>query len=138
MKKTGLQIESDVFALISNSSLKSFISGQIYKSDTRPINARTEDAVISFLAGIDGQLQVGVLNLNVFVPDIDNGGGDGFLVKNVARCQEIEEKINSIIQSMSISNEYYFELDKMIQTFSDESTNQHLVNSRIRFKRTTF
>lgn len=138
MKKTASQIESDVFGLLNSSSLKTTISGKIYKEGVRPIDAKTEDAVITFISGMDGQIQTGVLNVNVYIPGIDNGTNKGVLVKDVSRCTNIESVLNSIAHSLSISSEYKFQLDRIVQTFKVDEIEQYFVNCRLKFKRSTF
>jgi len=138
MKKTASQIESDVFALLNASPLRTFISGKIYKEGVRPINAKTEDAVITFISGIDGQIQAGFLNVNVYVPNIDNGSNQGVLVKDISRCAAIESVLSSLAQSLTISGEYKFQLDRIIQAFKVDEIDQYFVNCRLKFKRSTF
>ena len=131
MRKTASEIESDMYALINSSALKATITGQIYRDGYRPLNAKTEDAVISFLTGLDAQTQTGVLNLNIYVSDIDNG--TGVLVKNGARCRTLEMLANQIILGFT-PGAYRYELGGIIQTFAAEGTNQHFVNARIKFQ----
>ncbi len=134
MRKTGGSVEEDVYTLIKNSSLKTSISGSLYREGMRPINSIAEDAIVSFLSGLDGQIQTGVLNLNIYVPDIVS---DKQKVKNISRCSELEVLANTFIQSLSLSGDYQFELDKMIQTFKSQDIEQHFVNCRIKFNLST-
>lgn len=138
MRKTASQIESDVFDLLNASPLKTSISGKIYKEGVRPINAKTEDAVVIFDTGMDEQIQAGVVIINVYVPNIDNGANKGVLVKDITRCSEIELILNSFARSLSISNEYKFKLDKTIKAFEADEIGQYFVNCRLKFKRSTF
>ena len=135
MRKTGAEIEADIYAIIKASSIKTTIAGTIYKDGMRPMDAKTEDAVVSFLTGTDGEIQKGVVNLNIYVPDIDNGGGQ--LVKNTARCKTLEVLVNGIIQALKPA-EYRLQLDSIIQTFPTEGLKQHFVNTRIKFELATF
>jgi hypothetical protein len=134
MNKTGLEIEKDVFAIINASELKATIGGTIYKDGLRPVNAKTEDAVIKFVTGLNGQSQVGVVVVNVFVPNIEIG--DATLVKNITRCRTIEALMSSIVLGAD-SSEYDFSLGSMIQTFQVDGIEQHFVNAKIRFKRSS-
>lgn len=135
MRKTGSQIEHDLYLAIKESEIAQAINGKVYKSETRPIDSKSEDAVISFLTGLDGQVQAGVLNLNIYVPDINNGTGT--LVKNTTRCREIEIVANTFIQAMT-PGEYRFKIDNIVQTFNAEGTGQHFVNARVKFQLVTF
>ena len=135
MRKTASEIEDDVFALINASALKTAITGTIYREGMRPLNAKTEDAVISFLTGLDGQIQTGVVTLNIYTPDIDNGTGT--MVKNVARCRVLEILVNSIIQG-SVPGMYRFKLGAIVQTYQADQINQHFINAKIKFQLATF
>lgn len=136
MRKTGQQIEDDVFDLVQDSELSSFVKGKIYKEGTRPVDSENEDAIVSFKTGLDAQFQQGELTLNIYVPDIDNGGK--ILVKDIARCREIESKADSIVRTFT-SSEYLFSLGGIPQTFQFQSENtkvkQHFVNIKLRFSR---
>lgn len=136
MKKTGAGIEDDVITAIEDSELVKAISGLIYKEGSRPLNSPDEDAVVSFLAGIDGQYQDGIVIVNVFVPDLDNG--TGVKVKNTARCGELEQIAQNTVSSISPTSEYLFSLDAMIRTYKADDADQHFVNVRLRFKRKSF
>lgn len=134
--KTGSEIESDVYAIISQSAIKAAITGKVYKSGMRPLKSIKEDAIVTFMTGLDDQIQTGALNLNIYVPDIDNGGGQ--LVKNGARCQALEVMANQIIQGLKPTTSYRFQLGAIIQTFKAEGTAQHFVNCKIKFQLVTF
>lgn len=135
-RKTGSEIEGDVYNLVQQSELKSFIKGTIYKDGLRPVDSDKEDAIVSFKTGLDYQFQVGELTINIYVPDIDNGGK--VLVKNTSRCRAIEVKANEIVRSFT-NAEYLFSLGGIIQTFrlqsEDTQVKQHFVNIKLRFKR---
>lgn len=135
MKKTGSTFEKEVFQLIRESPLKTALSGGIYRDGMRPFNSCQEDAIISFLTGIDGQFQRGIVNINIFIPDIEFGGQSK--VKNIARCNQIEELCQGIVTSLK-KDGYRFSLDSLIQTFKAEETDQHFVNVKLRFDYVTF
>lgn len=134
--KTSGQIEQDIFNILKNSALKGIVKGSIYKKGTRPFNATTEDLVINFLTGKDYQIQTGIVNLNVYVQDINNGNS-GMLIKNVVRCNQIEQALMEFTESIRLSNEYFFERDETIHTLESEN-NERLVNCRLKYRRTTF
>jgi len=135
MRKTGSQIEFDVFSILRGSLLATTIKGSIFREGMRPNGAKTEDAIVSFMTGLDDQIQTGVVNVNIYVPDIANGST--VLIKNGSRCQELEILSNTIIQSI-IPGEYRFKLGATIQTYKAEGIDQHFVNCKIKFELTTF
>jgi len=130
MKKTSGQIEEYVYVLINGSSLKTDIRGNIYRPGLRPDNADTEDLVIQRPIGTANQVQIGIVNINVYVPNITSNGAN---VKDVDRCVEIEVLMNSFFESLSDIN-YDFSLDEMISTEKAEGIDQYFVNARLKFK----
>lgn len=139
MRKTADEMEQDVFTLVTASQIASEIGGGVYINGLRPHNSEAEDAVINFLAGIDGQKQSGVININVYVPDIDNG--NLILVKNTARCKQIGKLLLYFKESLMKSridtsrDGYWFvQSGDMIRTFEEKDINQHYVNLRLEFE----
>lgn len=135
MRKTGAEIENDVYNAIAASSIKTLISGSIYKAGLRPINSVKEDAIVSFMTGLDGQIQKGVVNVNIYVPNLNSN--TGIAVKNTARCTVIEKALAAFVVSNHVGIEYLFELGAMIQTFEAPEIKQHFINCKIKFSRIT-
>ena len=135
MIKTEQQIERDFFSLIQNSPLGNAIKGGIYRDEMRPANATTEDLVIKFLSGIDEQVQTGVVIINLYVPDI-TCSKDGRKIKNIIRIAELEELILSFVNN-SANTEYYMQTDETPISIFNEDINQHLIYTKIKFKRVT-
>lgn len=137
-KKTGSEVETDVYRLIYNTSIRTSITGDIYKAGTRPLNSDKEDVVIGFVAGLDGQVQDGVVNINFYAPDIIPEGQTDSVVKmkDTARCRELEVIALDAIASLP-TDEYDFSLAQMIATFKGENADQHYVNVKLEFRRIT-
>lgn len=134
MRKTGNDIEADIFALVSASALASAIDGSVYRKGTRPLNSKKEDILVAFVGGIDGQKQEGIVNVNAYVNNIDNNSGAK--VKDIGRCKELEHALQSFIEEAVIEN-YDMWPDKQIDTYEVQNTEQHCVNLRIAYKRST-
>lgn len=135
MSKTGGEIEADLFAFFQESDLKTGIGGEIFKKDQRPLDSQAEDAVVAFLAGRNEQIQAGVVNLNIYTPDIDSGHGRQVI--NSKRTRELELLINGIIEAANL-NDYRLKLENTVQTYQVEGIEQHFINARITFKLITF
>lgn len=60
----------------------------------RPANATTEDLIVKFLAGLDEQVQTGVVIFNLYVPDIPHA--DGRMVPDKNRIGKLEEPASRI------------------------------------------
>lgn len=69
MEKTSEDIEADVYRILKESALKKAIGGQVLRDGRRKKGATTEDAVVKFLSGIDGQEQSGVVLIHIYVPN---------------------------------------------------------------------
>ena len=136
MEKTAKQIEKDVFRIVRNSELKNVIGGTFYRAGMRPKNASTEDVVVKFLSGIDGQEQSGVVLIHVYVPNIQVSK-DGELVENITRIDELEELLNTLIADFE-NDEYLFEKDGTPHSFPAEGIEQHFINVRLHYRRKTF
>jgi len=136
MKKTAGEIETDVYGIVANSLLKTAIKGKVYREGTRPLSSKEEDVVITFLTGDHDEIQSGFVNINVYVPNVDNGSK--VLIKNVARCIQVERILRDMLQSISIHKEYRFFSDSTIKSFKAEEIEQYFVSCKLKFKRTTF
>lgn len=134
MIKTEIQIERDFYSFIKGSELGKAIRGNIYRSEMRPDNAVTEDLIIKFLAGLDGQVQTGVVILNLYVPDIPYNGSGGRKVADKSRIGELQEKILQFIREAG-GSEYWLQSDGSPTTMTNEDINQHFIYARIKFKR---
>ena len=137
MSLTAGQIESKVYELLKNSTLKNIIGGDVYLEGTRPNDSKSEDIVISFLTGRDGDIQTGIVVVNAYIPDIDNGVNKGVKTKHTLRCRELEMALKSFADSISIFEDFKFKTDRTVQTFKEDNIQQHFVNLRLKFKRST-
>lgn len=135
MRKTGSEIEQDVFDIIVSSSLSKEIKGAVYKEGTRTKDPTSEDAVVSFHTGLDGQFQTGTVNVNIYVPNMDNGSG--VLVKDTTRCEYLERKADDVVRSLK-PTDYRFSLGGIIQTFKLEGIEEYFVNVKLKFELKTF
>ena len=138
MTKTGQQVEDDIYGIVKTSPLASIINGSVYKFGTRPRDSKSEDAVVKFVTGYDGQIQSGTVVINIYVPDFD-ASGNGVLVRDITRCTEIEIAANKWVDSLTADkSDYIFRLSQTIYTEEEPEIKQHFVSIRLRFKLTTF
>lgn len=136
MNKTGAEIESDIFNMISGSELEEFVNGSAYKKGVRPFGSALEDIVVGFSAGIDGQRQTGAIDVNIYVPNIDAGSEDGRKVPDKSRIEAVEKKARTFFDSL-ISTEYDFPKAATIQSFEAEGLEQFYVSIKIKYRRIT-
>ena len=136
MKKTASQIEADIYKYFKG-KIDPLINGQTYRNGVRPLNSQKEDCVISFLTGLDGQYQTGVVNINIFVPLVKNN--DNQYRKNFVRCDAIEQDLMPIIEEAETDlRNYRLQLHQMIQTFEETDIKQFFINAKIKFRYNTF
>lgn len=130
-----MQIEEDVFRIIKDSELKNVIGGKFYRAGMRLKNAMTEDVVVKFLTGIDGQEQSGVVLVHIYVPNIAVSN-DGELVKDIHRVKELEVLLNTLVAGLE-NEEYLFEKDGTPRSYPVEGIEQHFINMRLHYRRKT-
>lgn len=136
MKKTASQIEADIYKYFKN-KINTLINGQTYRSGVRPLNSLKEDCVISFVTGLDGQYQTGVININIFVPMVKNN--DNQYRKDFVRCEAIEHALMPIIEEAETAlRNYRLQLHQIIQTFEDTDIKQFFINAKVKFRYNTF
>ena len=129
MRKTGLAIEEYIHGLLKGQVV---VSGGVYRNGTRPFDSKAEDIVVSFLSGrdsLDGFSQIGIVNINAYVPGRDFGSP--LLVKDVKRCEELESAISQLIDAHR-TGDFLLTLDGTPTTFSDEGF--YVVNVRVKYK----
>lgn len=67
--KSNLTAVDTVFSLLNDSIVKDEITGRIAKN-VRPTNSEAEDIIINSLALNNEQLQQGIINVNIHVPNL--------------------------------------------------------------------
>lgn len=127
--KTAEEVEGDIYTAVSK-YLKGRIDGEAYRRGARPTNrGDKEDAVVSFLSGLDGQVQTGVVVVNVYVPNEKRG--DSYSVKNVARSATVSRTLLNMLKEMRISG-YDLRTERTVQTEEDNGATR--VTLRIKYK----
>lgn len=130
--KTEIEVERDFYSFIKNGSLGNTIKGSVYRPDMRPANAKTEDLIVKFLAGLDEQIQTGVVILNIYVPDTKNS--DGRMVRDAARIGVLQAAIRDFVDKND-ETEYWMETDGTPTSMKNEEIGQWCVTARIHFRR---
>ena len=135
--KTGLEIEGDIYEMLKSSPIHLATNGEIYKGDTRPFQEKgvesKEYIVVRYLTGLSTQIQKGVVIVNAYSPYI--AVVDKVLVRNTARCQELERKLDETFYYLQRQfSDYYFSFDGAIQTYGDDGIKQTFSTLRIKYK----
>lgn len=133
MMKTENDIERDFYSFVKNSVLGREIQGEVYRSESRPYNATTEDVVVTFLAGTDEQIQNGIILLNIYVSDVPSGSA-GRKIKNHQRIGQLQTAVKEFVRTFS-NTEYLVKTEATPRTYEVEGLDQHIIAARITFKR---
>lgn len=130
---TAHTIQDDVIALLRDSELVGYITGEVYREGYRPRDSRKEDIVVIFVTGTPDQVERGAVTLNIYVPDItpyDNG----VYVEDGLRVSQIEHLADLWVQSLKARrSNYRFKLLRTISTMREEATHEHFVVVQLEF-----
>lgn len=108
MNKGRKTIEKEMYNALSE-FFRGVINGHLYTSGQRAFNSTSEDAVITVTKVTSGQMQEGNALINVYVQDIDYGGGK--YVPNDPRLRELDALGDSVIEILNTANmDFSFEL----------------------------
>lgn len=110
------------------------ISGGIYKYQ-RPMNSDKEDIVINSLPMNNEDIQEGILNVNIYVPNlsIDQNGVIDNSMPDTARLKTLcEIAIQNLKEVWAEDGEYNFELQQ--ENLYQDDNNQHYINLRVMFR----
>lgn len=132
---TGKEVQTDIINLLKGSALAATVSGDVYRNGCRPRNSGLEDIVVTFTAGLTGQIETGVVTVNIFVPDITPYADNGVKVEDMKRTAELERAAQDWVDSLTagVSN-YLFSLQSTIQTSIDGIAGEHFVTVRLLYK----
>lgn len=137
MTRKGLtQIELEMYAALEE-LMGNTIKGTFYPSEVRPLEAKTEDAVLTVSNATADQIQEGRARLNIYVPDINIGGES--LVPDKARLMELEGITDTVVEKLNEADTAYtFDLFQATATVAVPGKSEHFVNIGIHFRLATF
>lgn len=131
---TGHDIQHEVYTLLTGSALAGSVSGGVYKNGYRPRNSSLEDIVVSFTSSTGGQVQDGIVTVNIYVPDVDPND-DGTWVEDGNRTAQLERGLLTWLEGINRSStDYLFQAQQPPYTMEDHSVRQHFVTLRLRFR----
>ena len=126
--KTPVKLIQDIFSLLDVPAVKSSISGGVYPGK-RPDGSRKEDVVVNCLPVTGDQLQRGIVNVNIHVPNLEitiSGHPDNSQ-PDLKRIEEIYQVVEPIIENGIKDN-----TDVSIQqAILIEEGNEHYLNIRL-------
>lgn len=126
----------DVYQWLRGSTLAEMVSGEVYYAGTRPRDSKAEDIVVGYLAGVPADLQQIVVNINIFVPDVDPWQ-NGVLTPNIARLSAVETAAAEWVNSLTVATtdgQYQVALYDNIHHGEATGIGQHYVNVQLRLR----
>lgn len=134
MSRTASQVQGDIYDFLHGSDLAKELSGEIYRRGYRPRDSRLEDAEVIFTTGLPGEIETGVVTINIYCADIDPYN-NGVLVENGQRISEIEKAADSWVKTLVASrSNYLFSLREAIHSTPDPDINQHFVVIKLNYR----
>lgn len=128
--KTTFEVDDILFTRAKSSLLADEISGDIYKV-RRPAGSEKEDVVIVGLGIANDQLQKGVWNINIYVPNLvlEVGSVQDGNIPDTARMQELANIACEAFDDVQ-ENGFYYTVQQQLLVF-DPDMGQYFVNIRI-------
>lgn len=129
--KTGIQMVVDVAKLLQVPQVTGLISGKVWQHQ-RPANSNREDIVVNSLALTNQQLQKGVVNVNIHVPNasvVVDSVTDNTL-PDLAKMHAIEQAVIPLLEARW-EDSFHTDIDEPGQPFQD-GTNWYL-NIRVNY-----
>lgn len=132
--RTAKDIQLDVINLLKDSTLYREITGEVYRKGFRPRDSEQEDIIVVFTTGTSGDIEEGVITINIYVPDIDPYI-NGVLVENGPRCDVMEQLASEWVEGLSLrKTPYRFKLKQTIYTEPEEEIKQHFIVVRLDYR----
>ena len=124
---TAHKVQDDIMALLRESELVDYVTGEVYREGYRPRDSRKEDIVVIFVTGTPEQVERGAVTLNIYVPDI-TPFNNGVYVEDGLRVSQIEHLADLWVRSLKARRtNYLFNLLRTISTMREEATHEHFV-----------
>ena len=129
--KGVVQVIDDVYSVLKTSQLKTAVSGSLYKMQ-RPDDSTKEDIVINSLPVVSGDVDECVVNVNVYVPDLQISiAGKPQTQPDFARMKQLTDIGKLALEEYS-SQSFRFFLDN-VGVIREQSINQHFINFRLSY-----
>lgn len=128
---TSNDIERTFFSLVKGSVLGQSVGGSVYRSNMRPPYSREEDIVVMFVAGLDSQIQTGVVLVNIYTKPIRYNGAD---VDDKNRCASLLRLFYDMLEEGEVTTGHILETDGTPRVNYDDITKQYVISGRIRYK----
>lgn len=122
--KTSYEIRTDIYNIIKQSELKSFIlsnNGNIYKNDDRPINSHNNDLCIAVRGNLLGMHQRASISVDIYSNDIQQGNNS---ISDINFIRLAEKQLTNLF-SIIDDKDYKIRLESL--DFGKVENNQHMI-----------
>lgn len=123
--KTAIDIVDELYSLLDGIPVDVF-------ADVRPDDHKTECIVLKSLPITGAQLQTGIVNVNIHVPNLKTTiqNQPSKSIPNRIRIKEIADQVTSIIEDAAINNTVTG--IENITLLGEPDLNEHFLNIRVR------
>lgn len=124
-----LQLSNDLALLLEN-------KGAITRKDGRA-SGTTRDITVSTLTLTDGDVQLAILNVTIWVKDIEQK--DGNMIRHVINRPIIDQFVRGVVNALNGQKGYFWEkgnlyVENMGTAFNNPETREHFQNIRVRVR----
>lgn len=124
---TDIEVRDLVYDHIRTTEIATVITGETYKG-LRPRNRKGEDVVVTIIANQFGQIQSAILNVNVYVSDIQILGR---YQEDTPRLRELSEVCMRCLPTHE--GRFWLSFEEQ-RVYNNEETNEHVINNKMLFK----
>jgi hypothetical protein len=129
--KTTLDLVDIIWSAVNASALKAAINGGVYKHK-RVLNSTKEDVVINALPITAEQIQNGIVNVNIHVPNLKVQTAAGVDDQpNHTRLKALATIAVGVLED-TWADEYNFDVQQQI-LIEDKEANDYYINIRLEF-----
>lgn len=130
MSVTSRQVQTEVYNLLKGSALHKAVRGNLYHDTTRPRASHKEDIVVRYTAGLNGDIQSGVVTVLIYSEPIP--APDGTPREDIARTIQIERLAADWAEQLPIGR-YLFSLSDTPQTLYDPEAKQYFTSIKLQY-----
>lgn len=128
--KTDTDICKDIYHIVKDSEIKTTITGNITYTGRE---TDKEDCVISVLDSMNGQIQDGKVNVNIYVQDITSNGLIKPNVSRISKLSDISKEVFGDGRRSVFGDGFRVTLEKQ-RVLSVNGKSEHVINNTIRYK----
>lgn len=130
---TTLDAIDFIYRILDDSPIKAAINGGIYKL-ARPISSQKEDVVVNSLPVVNGDLQEGIANVNVHIPNLNiNTGNQDDTAPDFARMKVLAEMVRAALEDVWLQDESFRFTIQQQHIFYEPETASNYINFRIQY-----